>query len=193
MGGHKGSCPATTQHLEICVRRGKADVLPAAFGLGPAKGRQDGGGGPAFWLVPSARFSSHLLLLCAKSPLFDARGGRRCCLFKITSVQRNAASKPAEPQIHTSAASAGSAWFNPGPQPCRRSPEPPEAPVVARTWKGRSTTPLPASGGPAAGPASPRPDTGHLLAQRLSYGLAPRPGFPERASVLSPCPPFRPY
>lgn len=82
MGGHKGSCPATTQHLEICVRRGKADVLPAAFGLGPAKGRQDGGGGPAFWLVPSARFSSHLLLLCAKSPLFDARGGRDAVCLK---------------------------------------------------------------------------------------------------------------
>lgn len=48
------------------------------------------------------------LALC-QVPFVWCQRWESCCLFKITSVQRNAASKPAEPQIHASAAGMGSA------------------------------------------------------------------------------------
>lgn len=121
-------------------------------------------------------------------PFVRCQRWESCCLFKITSVQRNAASKPAEPQIHASAAGTGSAWFNSGPQPCRRSPEPPEALVLPPcTWKGRPKSLFPASRGPAAGPAPPGPTPG-VPWLRGSFRLAATLGFRDSASPLSPCP-----
>lgn len=162
-------------------------MLQAAFALGPANGRQDGGGGPAFWLVPSPRFSSHLLSLCAKSPLFDASGGRAAVCLKSPPF------KGMQPQNQRSLKSTLPlpAWGRPS---LIRALSPAEGVLsLPRLWccpaHGREDPNL-SSQPPEAQllgqpPPGPTPGVPWL---RGSFKLAATLGFRDCASPLPPCP-----